>query len=225
MNPDTSGISCCFDRRTDRMLRTYRRRGLGRTASAVLDYVAGSDLKGAETLELGSGVGGLTVAMAKAGAASCLGIDLSAQMVAAAARLATETGVAERVAFQQGDGATATLAPVDIVVLDAVICCYPDPARLLANTCGAARRAYILTIPDDRELLTRVIRMLLPLQGLVLGSGFRFYVHPADEIIETVERLGLWKALDSRIGLGWRLLAFRLPGCGAPGTSRTSTPP
>ena len=45
-------------------------------------------------------------------------------------------------AFEVADGSVAALPPTDVVVLNRVVCCYPDARRLLQNTLGAATSVY-----------------------------------------------------------------------------------
>lgn len=101
-------------------------------------------------LEIGAGSGAMTVALLERGAERADAVDLSAESVATARRRADAAGVGSRASFQVGDGAQVELEKHDWVVLDRVICCYPDADRLLANSIGAAGRRYAFSVPHVR---------------------------------------------------------------------------
>jgi SAM-dependent methyltransferase len=206
---ETSGISCCFDEESAKMLDDYRREGLGDTSRAIASALEARSVKGADVLELGSGIGALTVELVKQGASSGRGIDLSPKMVQAARALAKESGLSESVTFELGDGATAQLPSSDIVVLDTVLCCYPDFGSLVDNSSSAARRLYAITVPDDRRILTRLLRLGLPLQRLISRRGsFRFFIHPTRSIIQRLGDRGFHPVFDSAVGRIWCVLLF-----------------
>jgi cyclopropane fatty-acyl-phospholipid synthase-like methyltransferase len=69
MSVDTGSISCCFDKESQKMLHDYRDEGLADTANAILEFLSPS-LKGMTVLELGCGVGGLTVETLRKGVLS-----------------------------------------------------------------------------------------------------------------------------------------------------------
>ena len=206
---DPDGIACCFDGRTSRMLANYRRRGLGKTAAAVLDFIASRQTTGMTSLELGSGVGALTIELARRGMSAATGIDLSPEMIRAARALASESGLEAHVSFIVGDGATSHLRTADVVILDAVLCCYPDVEALVNNSTAAASRFYAISIPDDRLTMTRLLRPLLPLQRLLLrGTTFRFFLHPVSAISRRVTERGFTKVFEKRVGMAWSVLVY-----------------
>lgn len=77
--------------------------------------------------------------MVKRGARKAYGLDLSPKMIDEAKKLAQELRLEEKVSFEIGDGAKGRLPQSDIVVLDKVICCYPDMNNLLSNSITACR--------------------------------------------------------------------------------------
>ena len=209
MELDTSGISCCFDEESPKMVKDYRDKGLGFTSKAIMTALLSRGLAGSTVLELGFGPGALTVELIKNGAASAVGIDLSPKMVEAARTLASQVGLSGSTSFRLGDGAKEFLPPSDIVVLDTVICCYPNPEALIDNSSSASRRFYAITIPDDRRPLTRLLRRLLPLQRLGLrGKSFRFFIHPTRPLITRLHDKGLELIHESKAGWIWSVLVF-----------------
>lgn len=206
---ETRPISCCFDQESERMLKDFRKHGLSDTAGAIIDSVGREDLVGARLLELGCGFGALTMEFVRRGAASAVGVDLSPKMIQLGQALAREEGMAGSVSFELGDGAVAKLPRSDIVILDTVLCCYPDVSALVANSSSAAVRYYAISIPDDSRLATRLLRLILPLQRMLFRrSGFRFFVHPTAAIRGQLEGIGFDLKSRSKVGWIWSVFLF-----------------
>lgn len=205
---ETRPISCCFDKESERMLKDFRKKGLSDTAAAIVDSM-GAGLSGATVLELGCGFGALTMEFIRRGASSAVGVDLSPKMIELGRALATEAGLSQSVSFELGDAAVARLGKSDVVVLDTVICCYPDMASLVDSTSSAARRFYAISIPDDTRLATKLLRLVLPVQSLIFRrGGFRFFIHPTKQIASRLETKGFKLVTRSHTGWIWSVFLF-----------------
>ena len=210
MDVDTGGIACCFDRESQRMYDDYRKRGLGETAVAIAEAVGGPELEGSTVLEIGCGFGALTLDLVRRGASAAVGIDLSPTMIQMANRLASDKGLSDRASFRLGDGATSKLPASEVVILDTVLCCFPEMTALIDNTSSAVETFYAISIPDDNRFVTRVLRLLLPLQTLIFRrSGFRFFIHRTRDIRETLESKGFRLVSESPAGWIWSVWVFR----------------
>lgn len=209
LNIDTAGISCCFDKESQGMLEDYRNKGLDGTAKIVGDVLAVRGLEGSKVLELGCGIGALALDLVRRGASSAVGVDLSPKMIQLARSLAAEAGISDSARFELGDGAAIRPEQADIVVLDKVLCCYPDASALLENSASAARRLCAISIPDDGRLATKILRMLLPLQGVFMRRGsFRFFIPSRRMINETLSRKGFRQVEAARVGWIWSVILF-----------------
>lgn len=176
----TDDIARCFDRcariRSGRG-RPARVRGVSR---ALLRLLERADLDGAGVLELGCGVGALTRETVARGASRADGIDLSPTSISLATSVAAEAGLAGRTSFSVGDGATARLEAHDVVILDKVLCCYPDLDALLANSIGATERAYGFVAPVSwgwQRAMAKVALGFVNAFQRLTRSTFRVYVH------------------------------------------------
>ncbi|MBI3859654.1 MAG: class I SAM-dependent methyltransferase [Thaumarchaeota archaeon] len=148
----------------------------------------------------------------KGGVSSATGFDLSPKMVEAASALASESGFSSTASFSVGDGATSALPTSDLVILDSVLCCYPDVSELVDNSSSAARRVYAISLPDSRRRLTKILRPFLFFQPAFLrGKKFRFFVPSADKIISQLKAKGFTKVYDSAAGFTWSVLLFAAP--------------
>jgi magnesium-protoporphyrin O-methyltransferase len=195
------------------MLKDYEKDGLSETTEIIADTLNKKGLAGSTILELGCGFGALSLELLRKGAASAVGMDLSPKMIELAHRLATEAGLSKSVSFEQGDGASADLRVSDIVILDAVLCCYPDAASLVENSSDASRRYYAFSVPDDGRLATKFLRVLLPIQSIILRRGsFRFFIHSTRRIKERLEKKGFKLVSKSAAGWIWSVFVFAAPG-------------
>ena len=194
------------------MLRSFRRRGLSGTARAIRSALEPNLKAGTTSLELGCGIGALTLSLLKRGVVSAVGLDLSPRLVGAARTLAAEEGVSGSVSFRVADGARAPLDGADLVILDAVLCCYPDVVSLVDNSSSAARRFYTISLPDDQRPAVRLLRPLLPLQSVFIRRGaFRFFIHPKKQIVGQLENKGFRLVSETPVGLFWSVLLFAAP--------------
>jgi magnesium-protoporphyrin O-methyltransferase len=210
---DTEGISCCFDQESQRMLKDYRKKGLGDTAVAIADAITKDGFSGSSVLEVGCGFGGLTLELIRRGASSAVGLDLSPKMIQLANTLAAEYGLSSSVSFQLGDGAVVQLKKSDVVILDTVLCCYPDVKSLVDNSSSSARRCYAISIPDDTRLATKAMKLVLPLQRAIFRrDSFRFFIHPTRRIREMLEEKGFRLVSKSSTGWIWSVLVFKPSG-------------
>lgn len=210
MDVATAGISCCFDQESRRMYEDYRKKGLGETSVAIAVAVSAGGLEGSSVLEVGCGFGALTLELVKRGASRAVGQDLSPKMVQMANHLAAEAGLQASASFLVGDSASSRLPPSKIVILDAVLCCYPDMRALVENSSSATEALYAISVPDDRRFLTRALGLFLPLQGLVFRrDGFRFYIHPTGKIAEMLASKGFRLVSKSPVGWIWSVFVFR----------------
>lgn len=182
------------------------------TARGIANTLTNERLTGSKILELGCGFGALTLELIRRGASEATGVDLSPKMIQTARLLAEEEGMSKSVSFLLGDGAVSRLDKSDIVILDSVICCYPDYSTLVGNSSAAAGRYYAISLPDDTRFATRLIRIVLPLQRLIFRkNGFTFFIHPTRKISELLEKNGFSLHSKSHVGWVWSIFVFR-PG-------------
>lgn len=165
-------------------------------------------------LDLGSGGGALTVELLERGAAAADGVDLSPESVATAQRRASAAGVADRATFIVGDAAAVPLTAHDWVVLDRVICCYPDVDRLLASAIGAATRRFAFSLPCSKGWRGLVARMVVALDNATIrirGRACPGYVHDIPLIEARLGAAGFARLRDARAGF-WYAAVWERPG-------------
>jgi hypothetical protein len=211
-------VSCCcgpqrydkaFGKRTARRdARRYRRRGLDGVSHRIVDLVRDRDVEAASVLEIGGGVGAVQVELLRADAERAVNLEVSPAYEETAAELLREAGLEGRVERRLGDLVDdETLAgPADAVVMNRVVCCYPDPDALVGAAAQRTRRVLVMSFPRERRL-TRVGFGAANLAGRLLRWDFRAWVHPHAAILAAAERHGLSLAGDSR-DVVWRIVAL-----------------
>jgi len=189
--------------------KRYRRKGLDSTSRRIVDYLKTQGVEGRTVLEAGGGIGAIQIELLKAGAARAISVELTPTYEEAAGELLREAGLADRVERTVMDFAAAAsqVSSADIVILNRVICCYPDMPRLAGAAADHARRLLLLSYPR------RTWWMQI---GLGLSNGllwltrreFHIFLHRPRKIIATTAAHGLEPVLDEK-GIIWTVAAMR----------------
>ncbi len=184
----------------------FRRRGLDRRARRLLAALATAvPLENASSLEIGAGIGGFSLTLLERGALRATTVDASPAAARVARTLAEERGVADRVQIEIGDfAACRTEDHYDVVILDRVVCCYPDWRALLGPAAALAQGAIALTYPRDIWYM-RWFRRLIAASMFILRKEFRFYIHPPRAMHELLAGAGLRPEVVGRVG-PWELV-------------------
>jgi magnesium-protoporphyrin O-methyltransferase len=151
----------------------------------LFGWVRDEGLAGSSVLDIGCGTGALIVRALEAGAERATGADLSSEAIAQATALVRENGFADRVELWVGDGAVEPLQDHDVVLLDKVICCYPDADTLIARSTAAAGRLYAFTVPESRGfwgLIARARWFVFDLAERLRGGYHPRFVHERSEV-------------------------------------------
>ena len=150
-------ISKCFDSKACRFCKDYEESGISKSSKILLDQLSDYGFEGKNLLDLGCGIGSFSVRALQRVVVSSVGFDLSTEMISMACRLSDKSGLNDRVSFNRGDASKVNLPPSEIVVLDKVMCCYPDIKELLCNSSGAAIEYYAFIIPRSDNLGSRIL--------------------------------------------------------------------
>ena len=183
----------------------YRKGGLSRTAARIVDLVERHGIDGVSVLEIGGGIGDLQVELLKRGAAKTTNLELSPAYEDEAARLLAESGLAGRVERRLHDIAADpdAVEPADVVVLNRVVCCYPDSRRLLSAAAEHARRQLVFSHPP-RNLLSRALLGGENLSNRIMRCDFRAFAHPPEAMLAVLAELGLHPTAPT-VGRVWQV--------------------
>ena len=190
-----------------RALRRYRKRGLDRLSSRMASMVRAQGVP-ATVLEAGGGIGALGIELLEAGAARATNVELSPEYESAARELARERGVEDRVERRIGDFVTEDgVGPADAVVMNRVVCCYPNYEALVGSAADRARRLLVFSFPRE-NLVVRAGFGVMNLWLRLSRSEFRGFVHSVDAMLQVAEDHGLRPVAHHR-GVFWQLAALQ----------------
>jgi magnesium-protoporphyrin O-methyltransferase len=151
----------------------------------LFGWIRDAGLDGSTFMDLGCGTGELIVRALEAGATRATGADLSSEAIAMASELVEEAGLRDRTDLWVGDAAVEALDPHDVVVLDKVICCYPDADALIARSTAASERIYAFVIPESRGfwgLLARTRWFVFGIMEWIQGDRLMRFVHDRQDV-------------------------------------------
>lgn len=197
------------EKRAWREARRYERRGLDPTARRIVEFLKLQGVEGLTLLEVGGGVGAVQIELLKAGVTRAVSIELTPTYEKAAGDLLRRARLEDRVERKLMDFAEAAgdVEAADIVIMNRVLCCYPDMPKLAGGAASHARQVLVLSFPRG----TWWTRLGLALANLVLRitrRGFQVFVHRPERILATAEDRGL-KATLNHAGIFWHVVALR----------------
>lgn len=199
-------------RQARRDARRYRRRGLDDTAQHLVDELARHGVTGASALEVGGGVGAIELELLRKGVERATIVELSHGYDEEAGKLAREAGVEERIERRHGDFVEeeSLVHPADVVVMHKVVCCYPDPERLVGAAALHSRRLLALSFPRDDAWWMRLAVRLGNVWFRLVG-GVETFLHEPARVVAIAEGTGLRTVLHERSGRIWRVAVFERP--------------
>jgi methyltransferase family protein len=189
--------------------RRYRRKGLDGTSREIVDFLRAQGVEGQSLLEVGGGIGAVQIELLKAGAGSAMSVELTPTYEEAAVGLLEEAGMRDRVQREVIDfvDAATALESADIVILNRVLCCYPDMPRLAAAAADHTRKLLVLSYPR-RTWWTVASFGVFNWFLALFRRQFHVFVHAPKEIMATARKHGLEPVLD-KPGAFWTVAALR----------------
>ncbi len=184
MNEDciqTKEIAATFDDLAHDRCCKYKSKGLTASTRVLLDFLTENGLVGKTVFDIGCGTGFFALETLKHGASSCVGVDLSSAAIHEANEFAKESGLQDRARFEVANAASTQHPSSDIVVMDKVLCCYPDADTLLKTAYESSNELLGFVVPRDEGLMKPVMRIgtrLINLVEKLRRTGFRLYLHP-----------------------------------------------
>ena len=206
-------INCCagtcgaiatqFDTaRAEGDLRQYNANQLNPTTRLLRDAVVRAG-GGRTLLDVGAGIGAATLELLAAGFSTAITVDASPAFVAVARREVEARGLASRVTILEGDFASSAeaLPAADVVVMDRVVCCYPEYAPLLEQALQHSDHLFGYAYPRDRWYVRLAMAWENACRALK-RNPFRAFVHSASTMEAIIHAHGFVRA--SRTGtLAW----------------------
>lgn len=202
-----------FDRKVaERDLRRYRRRGADSITRLMLTELRRWPLQGADILDVGGGIGVISMELAGSGVAAATVVEASPGYLEVARNEVESRYGSRPTQFVLGDFAAVaqTLPHADMVTLNRVVCCYPDADTLLRSAAARARRLIAFTYPRDRWY----IRIWIALQNFFRhqrSNEFRAFVHAPQRMGAVLEAAGFVRAVRQGTAV-WALDLYHREG-------------
>jgi hypothetical protein len=201
--------SCCaFDNTADehfnadkvaKKLAQYRRKGPGPTTRRLRDGLVSAGLREGTLLDVGGGLGILSLELLDAGFSRAVVVDASSAYLAAASEEAMRRGRSSVTEFTHGDFLVVAgkVPPSNVVTLDRVVCCYPSYEPLLEQALHLAKAGFAVSYPRDRWF----VRLGMWFENALRqwrGNPFRTFVHPPSDMMRIIEGAGFRLASRGR---------------------------
>jgi SAM-dependent methyltransferase len=206
---------CCFDDWVDHWTsQATTRPTAAKVTASLLDAITEAGVADRTILDVGCGIGDLAIEVVARGGASGTGFDLSPKAIGEARRLAASRGMGDRMRFEVGDGAKLDLPAADIVVINRVVCCYPDTDNLLDHTLGAAGSVFAMTAPVSKGATGLLNRLKSALENVGYRLrpskyvGFRTFIHDLDRIDERIRAAGFRRTRHEHRRIVWDLAVY-----------------
>lgn len=183
----------------------FRSRGLPERAERLIEAVRPLvQFHEATVLEGGAGVGGISIELLRRGVRQATVVDAIPAAIRTARQLAEEYGVTHRMSGVVGDFAEMDDETVhDLVVLDRVVCCYPDWRALLEAAATRASRVIAFTYPRS-AWWTRCGVSAGNAALWMMRRRFRVHVHPPDQMHALLRSHGFAPRVTERLG-AWEI--------------------
>ena len=181
--------------RVRKELAAYRSAGPATTTQGLLRLLLGVEPLPASVLEIGSGIGALSLELLQSGVQHATCVDMSAAALAANAEEAHRRGVADRIKQVEADfvAIAPTLPSADLVALDRVVCCYPAYVPLLEQATAHSYRLLAMSYPRDRWWVSLALWVENAWRWL-RGDQFRAFVHSPAAIASLLRGRGFTRA-------------------------------
>lgn len=181
--PHSQSANRIFSFFAKRYRKRFAKSGFEASQQQLLQGLTVAGYQDMTLLEVGCGVGHLHQTLLERGAQSAVGIELAEQMIVEARNWAEQRELGQRTHYIQGDfmEISDSLESADNVILDKVICCYPDADGLVHRSLDKSQQVYAITIPRDRWYISIAIGLGALIMKL-LGSDFRPYLHSPEQI-------------------------------------------
>jgi hypothetical protein len=200
------------ERGAQNQARDYRRKGPDATSRQIVDLLKERGVEGLTLLEVGGGIGAIQIELLKAGLARAVSVELTPSYEASALELLREAGLEDRVERKVMDfvDAAAVVGPADIVVMNRVICCYPDLQRLETAAAEHARQLLVMSFPKERWW-SKVIVWMANVGIAMTRREFRIFLHPVAQIAAIGKSHGLDRSV-TRSGVFWEIAIMKRTG-------------
>jgi hypothetical protein len=206
---DADGYDGMFGARFSRHIaKRYRKRGLDKSDTPRVGFLAAQCVEGACVLEIVGGVGHIRLQPLRRGGGRATSPGLVDSFDADVREPAADAGHGDRVARHQVDLATPpdAVEPHDIAILHRVVRCYPDHQQLLTAAADHATAALVFS-HQPRNPVSRAMFAAQNLAFRIRRTPFRGCVHEPGALTAAAHRGGLRPGYIHR-GPAWPIVGL-----------------
>jgi len=188
----------------------YIENGLHKRGEKLIAYLDTETPGYSTALDIGCGAGALHHELLQRGLVrKVVAIDASATYLNNASKNAEKLELSSKVEYIQRDFALnpEIANAADVVVMDRVVCCYPELDSLLEPAASKAKHFLLLSYPLD-SILERFFYFMSRIRHIVTRSKFRLYYHDPKRINRLVEKAGFRSVHEDRSG-EWQLSVYQ----------------
>lgn len=200
-----------FDRqRAEEDAADYLENGLGERGEKLLAHLDTHTPGFRDALDIGCGAGALHQEMLLRGLVKrATAVDGSQAFLEAARQNAASLELDGRVDYLHHDFALdpGAAPAADVVLLDRVLCCYPELDGLLAPAAQKARHYLVLSYPSKAPWV-RLLFLWLAFKKALTRSKFRLYYHEPRRIEAILREAGLQPVFEDRVD-EWQLGVYQ----------------
>jgi magnesium-protoporphyrin O-methyltransferase len=202
------GANTFGEREARAELKRYRKKGPSKATRILLDALIREGVKDQTLLDIGGGVGTISLELLKSGVTSSTQIDASPAYVTASRMAAAEQGFADRFSCQGGDfvALAAETPAAGVVTLDRVICCYPNMPALVGQSAAKAARLYGAVYPRD-AWWARGVGAVMNFTARLLRNPLRFFVYRTQAVDAVIRERGLAPRFQRNAGF-WQVVVY-----------------
>ena len=195
-------MSCCTectnnhfdDKIAQRDFNNYKSAGAKKSTQALLNVLRKLNLEGMHLLDIGAGIGVVSIELRQSGLSEITHNDISSAYLNAFRNEFGGQLNGIKINSLQGDFVEVSdeIVSADIVVLDKSICCYPYYPELVRASVVKANTWYAYVIPRDAWWV-KLVHYFGELRKSLKGDSFRSFVYPTDKIEQIVLEYGFTK--------------------------------
>jgi magnesium-protoporphyrin O-methyltransferase len=197
------------ERSAAKEMQRYLKRGPNPTTALLRDDLIRAGLVRSRVLDVGAGIGALTFELLDRGLAHSVAVDASPAYIAAATAESERRNSRRSTTFVLGDFVEIAheLPQADTVVLDRVVCCYPDYEPLLDQALRHAAAGLAFSYPKDRWFVKLVVWIENAFRAL-RSNPFRVVIHPLPEMLRLIQEAGFDLVSRSQT-IAWSVDVYR----------------
>ena len=204
------GADVFFDQKmAAKQYRQYLKKGATGVTAKMIEQMGKTSPPGKSLIDIGGGIGAQEWWFLQNRGARTIAVDASSGYLALAEKHAAEQGWEDRTSFVFGDFAEihGQLERADYVVLDKVVCCYPNYKEILDASCEKASSYLSLSYPMD-GLIAKLVVSIGVLKARLKTRAFRPYIHPVSKIREIITQQG-FKRMEYQMVFPWHVETYQ----------------